>query len=346
MVDIPGDYLEGGGQILRTATAFSCISRRPIRVFNIRAKRSNPGLRPQHLFAIGTLAKLFKAETRGLEAGSREIAFVPTAAEIQEHSVDVDIQTAGSIGLILQPLLIAAAFKGSGICFNIKGGTSGLGAVPVDYYPNVIFPILSRSGLKARLEVIKRGYYPKGGGQVKVVVEQARPKGRINLVEPGKLIRIEGISIASSELSSRQVAERQAEKAGEVLKGEYSVPVKIKAEYASILSPGSEINLYAYTGEGGILGSDARGERGKSAEKVGLEAAGKLIKEIESDAAADFHLADNLVPWLSLLGGSIKTSAVSLHTQTNIWVAELFFGKVFKIEGNKITCERCLEESV
>jgi RNA 3'-terminal phosphate cyclase (GTP) len=346
MIDIAGDYSEGGGQILRTAIALSCISHQPIRVFNIRARRPKPGLKPQHLFALRTLAKLFRAENKGLELGSREITFVPTAEEIQEHLVDIDIQTAGAIGLLLQPLLLVAAFRGNGICLNIKGGTAGLGAVPVDYYPNVILPILSRSGLKAELEIIKRGYYPKGGGKVKVTVESTRPKGSISLVAPGDLIRIEGISIASSDLSPRAVAERQAEKAEEILKKEYSVPIRIRTEYASTLSCGSEINLYAYTEKGSILGSDARGERGKKAEKVAEEAAGKLTKEIESGAAVDLHLADNLIPWLCLLGGSIRTSEISLHTHTNIWVAELFFGKVFKIEGNKITCEQCLAESV
>ncbi|MEM0497320.1 MAG: RNA 3'-terminal phosphate cyclase, partial [Acidilobaceae archaeon] len=40
---------EGGGQILRTAIALSAITGKPIRIYNIRVKRDNPGLRPQHL---------------------------------------------------------------------------------------------------------------------------------------------------------------------------------------------------------------------------------------------------------------------------------------------------------
>lgn len=345
MLEIAGDYLEGGGQILRTAVAFSCICHQPIRVFNIRAKRPKPGLKPQHLFILETLARLFKAQVRGLKLNSPEITFVPTIDSIQEHAVDIDIQTAGAIGLILQPLLIVAAFRGNGICFNIKGGTAGLGAVPVEYYSNVLFPILSRSGLKAGLEIVKKGYYPKGGGQVRVDVESSKPRGRINFIEPGNLMRIEGMSIASSDLSSRKVAQRQAEKAQELLKKKYSVPIKINAEYAKTLSCGSELNLYAYTEKGCILGSDARGERGKSAEMVSEEAVGKLTREIDSGAAVDLHLADNLIPWLCLLGGSIKTSQISRHTQTNIWVAELFFGKAFKVEGNKISGEQCLDDS-
>jgi len=345
VIEIPGDYLEGGGQILRTATALSCISHQPIRVFNIRAKRPKPGLKSQHLSVLKTLARLFQAKTTGLELGSHCITFAPSVEMINLHTVDIDVRTAGAIGLILQPLLIVTAFKGEGICFNIKGGTAGLGAIPIDYYPNVVFSILSQVNLRAKLEIVKRGYYPKGGGKVKVIIESTRPKGKIEFVEPGKLTRIEGISLASSDLAHRAVAQRQAQKADQILRREYSVPVKIRAEYASTLSSGSELNLYAYTEKGCILGSDARGERGKTAEKVAQEAAGDLIREIKSGAAVDFRLADNLIPWLSLLGGTIKTSEVSLHTQTNIWVAQVFFGKVFKLQGNKIICERCLPES-
>lgn len=336
MLEIPGDYLEGGGQILRTAVSLSCITGKPIRVFNIRQKRKNPGLKSQHLYTLKTLAYLFKAETKGIELGSKEIIFKPTKGFIQETQVEVDLKTAGAIGLALQSLVLISAFKSKGITFNIKGGTCGLGAVPVDYYPNVIFPILLRSGLKADLEIKRRGYYPKGGGEVKVKIQPIRePKG-IFLFEPGKLLHIKGISIASDNLKLRQVSQRQAEAAQKILKDKFDVPIEIETKYVSTLSLGSEINLLAYTDNNCILWADARGERNKPAEKVGKEAAQKLINEISSQAAVDFHLADNLIPWLSLLGGTIKTSSISLHTRTNIWICEQFFGKIFEVKDTII----------
>jgi len=45
---IDGSMGEGGGQILRYSLALSALLLQPVEVYNIRAKRSNPGLRPQH----------------------------------------------------------------------------------------------------------------------------------------------------------------------------------------------------------------------------------------------------------------------------------------------------------
>jgi RNA 3'-terminal phosphate cyclase (ATP) len=48
-VVIDGSFLEGGGQTLRISSALSAILCVPIRIHSIRAGRSTPGLRPQHL---------------------------------------------------------------------------------------------------------------------------------------------------------------------------------------------------------------------------------------------------------------------------------------------------------
>ena len=87
-----------------------------------------------------------------------------------------------------------------------------------------------------------------------------------------------------------------------------------------------------------VLGADALGERGKRAEEVGKEAADKLIKEIESKAPVDVHLADNLIPFIALFSSNqIRVSELSMHTKTNIWVVEQFLGKCLEVdEENKV----------
>ncbi|MBM3249421.1 MAG: RNA 3'-terminal phosphate cyclase [Candidatus Omnitrophica bacterium] len=338
MIEIAADTLEGGGQILRTALSLSCILHEPVRVFNIRSRRPKPGLKPQHLFILKTLVRLFQAEAAGLMLNSKEITFIPKLRSIEEKELEVDLETSAAAGLFLQTLLLVAAFRADTLTLRIKGGTAGLGAVPVDYYPLVVFPVLKSSGLEAELDVLKRGYYPKGGGEVRVRIKGIKAPKELSLIEQGRLTFIKGISLASERLKERRVAERQAEAARKALAEKYNIIPEISPEYAQTLSPGSEINLYAPTDSGAILWSDARGELKKRAEDVGREAAEKLIGEIDSGAACDMHLADNLIPWMSLLGGRIKTSILSLHAKTNLWVCELFFGKIFSVEGTAVSC--------
>ncbi|MEM4412391.1 MAG: RNA 3'-terminal phosphate cyclase, partial [Thermofilum sp.] len=61
MIEIDGSFGEGGGQLLRYSVALAALLGTPIRVYNIRAKRDNPGLRPQHLSAVKHIAELVGA---------------------------------------------------------------------------------------------------------------------------------------------------------------------------------------------------------------------------------------------------------------------------------------------
>ncbi|RLF35971.1 MAG: RNA 3'-terminal phosphate cyclase, partial [Thermoplasmata archaeon] len=58
MLEIDGSLKSGSGTILRLSVALASILGAPLHVYNIRAKRPNPGLSPQHLEAVLTAAKL------------------------------------------------------------------------------------------------------------------------------------------------------------------------------------------------------------------------------------------------------------------------------------------------
>jgi RNA 3'-terminal phosphate cyclase len=187
---------------------------------------------------------------------------------------------------------------------------------------------------------LRHGYYPKGGGKVKVEIGSIEKGQPIQLSQPGRVIKVEGLSLASKALQEKRVAERQAEAARRALEKLLSCPLDLKYDYVDTYSVGTEINLWAHTDTGAILWADRRGELKKKAEEVGKEAGQALWQEIEGGAACDFRLADNLIPWLALLGGEIKTSQISLHTQTNIWVCEQFLGKIFAVEGTTVRCRQ------
>ncbi|MEK6949209.1 MAG: RNA 3'-terminal phosphate cyclase [Nanoarchaeota archaeon] len=360
MMQLDGSYLEGGGSIARVALALSTLTQQPFELTNIRKNRPNPGLKNQHLFCIKALEKLCNAKSEGAALGSAELKYWP--GKIEGKIIDIDIETAGSISLFLQSILIPSMFANKPVKLNVTGGTDGKWAAPIDYFKEVFLPQMQKYA-DMECKLLKRGYYPKGNGKVEIKInpiynlsdfnnfeefynalKNNAPK--INLIEQWHLIQIKGISHASSDLQKASVAERQA-KSAEIALKKYNCPIKIDITYNETLSTGSGIVLWAIFSKDKNeidsinpirLGADSLGERGKKAELVGEEAAQNLIREIASKAPVDRYLADQILPFMALAGSSkIKTSEITNHTKTNIYAIEQFLGKKFSIdENNKI----------
>ncbi|EEB73718.1 RNA 3'-terminal phosphate cyclase [Thermococcus sp. AM4] len=325
-VEIDGSYGEGGGQILRTAVALSVITGKPVRIHRIRANRPNPGLRVQHLHGILALKELSNAMVKGAKVGSTVLEFVPGRAE-PKH-IKVPIKTAGSITLVLQALLPAMAFTGGS--FEVTGGTDVPWSPPVDYLRHVTLFALEKMGLRAEIELKRRGHYPKGGGLVLGRVERWEERKPLVALEWRKIERFAGISHATN--LPAHVAERQAKAAEERLRNLYSVPVEIEREVSRSLGPGSGIVVWAETDSLRLAG-DALGKRGKPAEVVGGEAAEELIEQLTPRKAVDRFLGDQLIPFLAFAGGEIGVAEITNHLVTNVWVVEQFLGKTFEVEG-------------
>ena len=95
-----GSMLEGGGQILRNAAALAAITSTPIKVTKIRASRSKPGLRAQHLAGLQLVADLCQGKLSGGTIGSQEISLKPQHISSGHHIGDT--KTAGSCMLLAQ----------------------------------------------------------------------------------------------------------------------------------------------------------------------------------------------------------------------------------------------------
>ena len=357
MITLDGSMGEGGGQIVRTALAISSLTGQPFKIVNIREARKDPGLKAQHVHCVKALQELCSAKADGAEIGSRELLYIP--GKISEKNITIDIGTAGSITLLLQAVLLPCLFAQKSHTLTLIGGTDTEWSMPIDYFTNILIPQYRRvAGINVKL--LKRGYYPKGGGHVELSIKpeikrnefetfEAFQKALVHkaftLVKQGELISIKGTSHASKALENAQVAERQANAAKQSL-SQLKVPIEITTEYSDASSTGTGITLWAIfspskedvDAENPIrIGAGALGEKGKPAEQVGQEAARQLLAEIESKAPVDSHLADNLVPLMALCKPStIKTSRITSHARTNMQVVEAFLGKTFKIEENTI----------
>ncbi len=363
MIQLDGSHLEGGGSLTRVALALSALTGQEFSVSNIRAGREQGGLKAQHLHAIKALQKICNAETNEIEIGSTELHFKP--GKVKGGVFEIDIGTAGSITLLLQALLLPCLFAPRPVTLRITGGTCGKWQASVDYLQNILVPHLLRFVDKIEIKIMKRGYYPKGGGVVEVKItprfilsddfqrwwKDLQSKcAKMNLTEQGKVEQIKGVINLSKELEEKKVAERVRRAAVEILRP-LQVPINIRIEQAQSSSIGGDILLWAVCSQQGrvdpdnpvLLGSDCLLEPGKRSEDIGKEAAQKLMKEIQSGVAADHYLADQLIMFMALLPGSeILSSEVSKHALTNIYVVEQFLPVKFEVEGKKVKVEKVI----
>ncbi len=330
------DGAVGGGSVLRIGLGLAIALQKPVRVINIRQGRPNPGVQAQHLAGLRAAAQLCQARLEGAQLGSREIAFHP--GPIQTDSLKIQIETAGSVALALQPIQIALARCAHRVHIEIEGGgTYGQWAPPIAALEHVTFALLSQWGFPAHLEVEREGFYPKGGARVRAHFGPAQITKPFDFPEQGQLQKIQGLSIASHHLQKSKVAERQAEAAQKLLAQELpNIAIEIETRYAETLSLGSAVVLWADCTKT-ILGGDALGERGVPAERVGEQAASALLTELRRGATLDRHMADQIIPFLALFGGRFFCAELTDHIKTNIAVSEQITGSRFTvIERGKI----------
>ena len=352
MIEIDGNYREGGGQILRTGLSLSCLFQKPFRIFNIRKGRQKPGLMPQHLTCVRAAQLISNAEVKGDKQGSTELIFFP--GEIKSGDYVFDIGTAGSTSLVLQTLIPAIVFsstqflrgkkwqtegKGDGESFSqgktsitLTGGTHVPFSPSYHYLAEVFVPMLKLLGILMHLSIHSYGFYPKGGGKVSAEIFPAIATKPLRALERGEIVRLKGYSAVGNLPLS--IAERQKNALAEKI---YPQRYLLDIELLNVPAHGQGTFAFlASESEHSIAGFTALGARGKKAEAVGEEAAMEFLDYYSTGAALDLHMADQIVLYLSMCEEEsvFTTSRITEHLMTNLWVMQQFHGYRYAVEGD------------
>ena len=310
---INGGHGEGGGQIIRSAITLSCITKQPIHLENIRKNRKDEGLKPQHLTAIRILQKISNADVIGAKIGSTELKFIP--GNVENLELIEDVKTAGSISLILQVLIPVVSISQKKLSLIIKGGTDVLWSPSMDYTQHVLKEAYSRMGIEFSIEIIKRGYYPKGNGEVKLEVYPSKIKSlTLSKRETNNL----KLKCTFSKISIDVIKEKIEMIKEKISKANFNVEIEIKEQEA--IDSGASLLIYSID-KNSIIGIDGLFDNKKQNFDLDFE-------KFNNSLGVDESLADMLVVPASL--GINKTvfqvKEITKHLETNLFVTSKITG--------------------
>jgi len=370
--------MEGGGQILRNSMSFAALLSRPIRITNIRAKRTKPGLRAQHSKGIGLVNTIKGGVLTGNFVTSSTIEYEPqwTGSIANRPSVRshyrCDIETAGSVSLLTQTALPLLLFHPTPCTLTLIGGTNASFAPQIDWFQLVLQPTLRRlAAIDVDIECERRGFFPRGGGVVKVHTKPiARCIRGFSLTSKGRAQRIVGRLVIGGPFQARNFSTDLANAIVDAAKGELArrfgrkMSVSIEERWEDSLSDGIGLVLALETTTHCLFGgsslwapSKRRNQRRDEFEggdeflefsEMGRSAAKELISEWEGTrrGCTDRWLQDQLILFMALAEGksTMATGALELHTETAIAIAQRFTGVEFAVRTEKdgtvfIECE-------
>lgn len=333
LIPIDGSQGEGGGQVLRTALALSAVTGQGFEITKIRARRAQPGLRPQHLAAVRAASLICGAKVGGAYDGSPDLRFEP--GPLGAGDFRFEIATAGAATLVLQTIVAPLATVAGTSHASVTGGTHVPASPSYDYLARHWVAVVARMGLVPHFELVRAGFYPPGGGEIRAEVPPwARPAG-LELETRGALMEIVGTSGAREPKQKGDLARRLADSARDRLWEARRLESRWQTVDLAAASPGSFLLIEAVF-EQGRAAFGFLGERRVRPEVLGDRAARTLLRFLDSDAAVDAHLADQLAVPLAIGGGGgrIRTDAVTTHLETVAAVVSMF-GIGARVDGRR-----------
>jgi RNA 3'-terminal phosphate cyclase (ATP) len=330
MLELDGSVGEGGGQIVRSALTLSLMTGQPFKLFHIRAGRSRPGLQPQHVTSVKAAAEVGRARYKGAEVGSTTLYFEPQS--VQAGSYHWNIGTAGAVSLVLQTVYLPLVLRTNEPSeVVITGGTHVPNAPCVHFLQLTWSAYLQRMGLRVTVELQRPGFYPRGGGQIRVMLEPASAVLPLQLLDCPVLDTATVWSACAG--LPRTVAERQAQRLNQRLHAE-GVQTVTQIEQWQALSPGTMAAVvFRQTPVPTMF--FALGERGKPAEAVADDVAEEALAFIRAHAPVDPHSADQLLLPLSFgkQPSAFRTSCITRHLVTNAHVVRSFLPVAINLDG-------------
>ena len=330
-LQIDGASGEGGGQIVRSSLALSAITGQPIEVINVRGGRRRPGLMRQHLTSVMAATEVCSGEVTGADLGSKQFRFVP--GEIAGGEFHFRIGTAGSTTLVAQTILPALSVAQRPSTVVIEGGTHNAWAPPCEFLQHVFLPQLAKLGPRATLDLESHGFYPAGGGRIRLQVTPGQQWSGLELISWEEDYRPQVTAIVSRIVKT--IGQRECDTVRRKLR--WDAEAFHVREVSDAVGPGNVVLIELQR----TCVSECFMELGKpglKAEHVARNVARQAQRYLARRVPVGEYLADQLL--LPMAQGAavngvssrFRTGALTLHARTQIELIPRFLPVRIEVE--------------
>ena len=95
--------------------------------------------------------------------------------------------------LVFQACILCSVRTKTPIKLRVTGGTDVKWSPSWDYFKHVFLPLINKMKFPVNAQLIKRGYYPKGGGEVVLTIQPCKDIQPLKLDKKQDFTTVEGI---------------------------------------------------------------------------------------------------------------------------------------------------------
>ncbi|CAH8667028.1 unnamed protein product [Schistosoma rodhaini] len=254
-----------------------------------------------------------------------------------------------SVSLMLQAVAPVLAFASSPSELLLRGGTDTSFAPPISYMVEVTSHYFRKMGLVCEVKIIRRGFYPLGGGIVKMLLSPLKePLSPISLLNAGTVETITGYSLVAGKVPLK-IAHEVKDEALRCLSKCFSCPINIDSFQESGDRCQGDVAAFMFvihtSTDCRLAVSGIINPRGHRYRHMVSEACQSLYNYFKTGICCDDYMQDQLIMPMALAKGNsqIRCGPLTLHTKTAIYVAEHLLSVKFEVttlndESSIISC--------
>jgi RNA 3'-terminal phosphate cyclase (ATP) len=312
----------------------SALTQQAVEINEVRSATRYPGLDAEDMALIAALAEVTGAETSPIEPGSMNLTFKPKHAAKGFDGVVGNVE--GKFGrkpnalILLNSLHSVLIHAGVFSSLVAEGETFGNNTLSYDGFAESTLEAYKKLGCYAYPSLREGAYGRESSGEIGLEIEPSYVEG-IDWAERGELLEVTA-RVTYSNLSEA-IPQRAASHLS-TLGQQSKTKIQIEMRKVPAATPGCHVTVCARF-ERGFGSGSMMGTRGVRVEAVATSAFEQLFDYLQSKAAVDSYLADQiLLPCVfANAPATFSVSNISRRLLTAIWVIKQFMPMHITVSG-------------